>query len=163
MKKSGFSMITAIIFIILVSVVGVLTLQSSKSTVSFAARAYLKEQVELIMDGARAKALSDWFNSENPDDKNEDSIYKEGKYNNTCDDIKAFCIRKGDKGVTRTYFYPNYEDQKYIINIEYFKVNPDNALKFDKNTVLARISVETGEALSKVAKIRLVRDYTIGN
>ncbi|MBT0878753.1 hypothetical protein AVBRAN12654_01795 [Campylobacter sp. RM12654] len=139
MKKSGFSMITAIIFIILVSVVGVLTLQSSKSTVSFAARAYLKEQVELIMDGARAKALSRWFESGDP--RVNSGIMSNAK-------------------VTESYYY---NDKKYLITIEYTKVDSSKALKFDKNTVLARISVETGEALSKVAKIRLVRDYTIGN
>ncbi|MBT0882429.1 hypothetical protein AVBRAN12640_01245 [Campylobacter sp. RM12640] len=142
MKKSGFSMITAIIFIILVSVVGVLTLQSSKSTVSFAARAYLKEQVELIMDGARAKALSRWFESGDP-------IVNSGIMSNA--------------KITENYYYPSNSDRKYLITIEYTKVDSSKALKFDKNTVLARISVETGEALSKVAKIRLVRDYTIGN
>lgn len=142
MKKSGFSMITAIIFIILVSVVGVLTLQSSKSTVSFAARAYLKEQVELIMDGARAKALSRWFESGDP-------TVNLGVMSNA--------------KVTENYYYPSSSDPKYKITIEYTKVDSSKALKFDKNTVLARISVETGEALSKVAKIRLVRDYTIGN
>lgn len=142
MKKPAFSLITAIIFIILVSVVGVLTLSSSKSTLSFASRAYLKEQVEFIMDGARARALADWFNSGDPNAKSGIySTYKE----------------------TRTYYYPSDADRKYIINIEYFKVDPDKALKFDKNTVLARISVETGEELSKIAKIKLVRDYTIGN
>ncbi|MBZ7983004.1 hypothetical protein [Campylobacter sp. RM12647] len=142
MKKSGFSMITAIIFIILVSVVGVLTLQSSKSTVSFAARAYLKEQVELIMDGARAKALSRWFESGDP--------------------TTNLGVMSNAK-VTENYYYPSSSDPKYKITIEYTKVDSSKALKFDKNTVLARISVETGEALSKVAKIRLVRDYTIGN
>lgn len=161
MKKPAFSLITAIIFIILVSVVGVLTLSSSKSTLSFASRAYLKEQVEFLMDAARTRALADWFDAGNPDDKKD--IYKEGTYDSKCDDTKAFCIGKRAKSVTRTYFYPSDKDQKYIINIEYFKVNPNNALKFDKNTVLARISVETGVELSKIAKIKLVRDYTIGN
>lgn len=142
MKKPAFSLITAIIFIILVSVVGVLTLTSSKSTLSFASRAYLKEQVEFLMDGARARALADWFNSGDPTKNN--GIYASNKE-------------------TRTYYYPSDTDRKYTITIEYFKVNPNGALKFDKNTVLARISVETGDELSKIAKIRLVRDYTIGN
>lgn len=142
MKKSGFSMITAIIFIILVSVVGVLTLQSSKSTLSFASRAYVKEQIELIMDGARAKALSRWFESGDP--KANKEIMSNAK-------------------VTENYYYPSSSDPKYKVTIEYTKVDYSKALKFDQNTVLARIIVETGDTLSKIAKIRLVRDYTIGN
>lgn len=142
MKKSGFSMITAIIFIILVSVVGVLTLQSSKSTLSFASRAYVKEQIELIMDGARAKALSRWFESGDPEANKE--IMSNAK-------------------VTENYYYPSSSDPKYKVTIEYTKVDYSKALKFDQNTVLARIIVETGDTLSKIAKIRLVRDYTIGN
>lgn len=142
MKKPAFSLITAIIFIILVSVVGVLTLSSSKSTLSFASRAYLKEQVEFLMDAARARALADWFNSGDPTKNG--GIYASYKE-------------------TKTYYYPSDTDRKYTITIEYFKVDSGKTLKFDQNTVLARIIVETGEELSKIAKIKLVRDYTIGN
>lgn len=134
MKKPAFSMVTAIIFIIIVSVVGVSTLSLSRSTVSFASRNIVKEQTDIMYETAKQIAVNEWL--------------KNG----------------GIKDKTKIYEYPNTTHPEFKITIHYIEpVNKANLLSFDVNTVIARITVETAGVMKDIADIRLVKDFTIGN
>lgn len=158
MKKQAFSMITAIIFIILVSVVSVLTLKTSESTVSFATRNYIKEQAEMIYEGAKTLATIRWLQS-----KPDTDATKNGLVNITGLNLDRHY---------ETYYYPDEANKEYEIVIRYMSIPPSAStsknkenllLFFDRNTILARISVETTGILKEAADIRIVRDFMISN
>lgn len=133
MKKPAFSMVTAIIFIIIVSVVGVSTLSLSRSTVSFASRNIVKEQTDIMYETAKQIAVNEWLKDGN--------INGFKSYNYPNDKTPEFKI-------SIHYIQP---------------VNKANLLSFDVNTVIARITVETAGVMKDIADIRLVKDFTIGN
>lgn len=141
--KKAFSMITAIFFIVLVSVVAIQTLSTSQTTVSFTSKTYIKEQAEILVDLAKSVALERVLKSGNPDLKN--GIYV--------------------GGVKDELYYPNIKDYQYKITITYkLPKDMNQMLDSDKNTVLATITIDTsGGVLQDLAEIKIVRDYLIAN
>lgn len=146
--KKAFSMITAIFFIVLVSVVAIQTLSTSQTTVSFTSKTYIKEQAEILVDLAKSVALERVLKSGKPDDAN--GVYYE--------------IKSGIK-VEDEFYYPNIKDYQYKITIAYKLPNKMNEmLDSDKNTVLSTITIDTsGGVLKDLAEIKIVRDYLIAN
>lgn len=141
--KKAFSMITAIFFIVLVSVVAIQTLSTSQTTVSFTSKTYIKEQAEILVDLVKSVALERVLKSGNPDLKN--GIYV--------------------GGVKDELYYPNIKDYQYKITITYKLPNDmREMLDSDKNTVLSTITIDTsGGVLQDLAEIKIVRDYLIAN
>ncbi|WP_267523691.1 hypothetical protein [Campylobacter sp. MG1] len=161
MKKQAFSMITAIIFIIIVGVICVMTVKTSQSTVSFATRSYIKEQAEMVYEGAKTLATVRVLQSKS--DTDSDKRINGATYKN----ILGLNISNIDE----TYYFPDEKNPQFEVVIRYMSTpapssgwnKTDKLLAFDIDTVVARISVETTGILKEVADIRIVRDFVISN
>lgn len=144
--KKAFSMITAVIFIIVLGLSSTIILNTSLSTLSLSQRTYIKDQAEIFLKSASQYAVAYWLS----------------KNNNTTDlDNKVI-----------TLYYPDKNNPYYTAKIMYKKVNSDftglgknsgGMLSYDDNTVRVIVILQTSAVVKDLADIRLVDDFTLGN
>lgn len=180
MKKPAFSMITAIIFIVIISVVGVSTIQTSQKTLSFAKRTYIKEQAEILFDYVKNVYRYSNFYADIEDNaidatpkcsdvtnKNGETIFyiKKPEKNSVGDDVYGGNARddNGQYNLSIELFTDSNANSIYKITVKQIPINNRNDFtKYDACIRHYRVVIESAGDFAKIAKIRLVRDFVLG-
>lgn len=180
MKKPAFSMITAIIFIVIISIVGVSTLQTSQKTLSFAKRTYIKEQAEILFDYVKnVYRYSNFYARDEAHaiDAIADCATVDSKYSETVFYIKNLDIDLSFPDVYGGNAMNNID--QYKLSKMLFQLSNDSAIykitvkqqpiedrsdftKYDACIRHYRVVIESVGEFAKIAKIRLVRDFVLG-
>lgn len=144
--KKAFSMITAIIFIIVLGLSSTVILSTSLSTLSLSQRTYIKDQAEIFLKSASQYAIAYWLSK-----------------NDKVSDLNNKVI---------TLYYPDELNPSYKAKIMYQWTQSASTglggisggmLNYDDNTVRVIVVLETSGVVKDLANIRLVDDFTLGN